>query len=37
MLSFVDLQLFNLEYTYKVLTEILKRGLNICRRYTLLI
>ena len=36
MLSFVDLQLFSLEYTYRILTEILKRELNIRRRYTLL-
>ena len=36
MLSFVDLQFFSLEYTYKILTKILKRKLNICRRYTLL-
>ena len=36
MLSFVDLQFFSLEYICKVLTEILKRELNICRRYTLL-
>ena len=36
MLSFVDLQFFSLEYTDKILTEILKRQLNICRRYTLL-
>ena len=32
----LDLQLFSLDYTYKILTEILKRQLNICRRYTLL-
>ena len=36
MLSFVDLQFISLEYTDKILTEILKRELNICRRYTLL-
>ena len=36
MLSFVDLYFFSLEYIYKVVTEILKRQLNICRRYTLL-
>ena len=36
MLLFVDLQFFSLEYTYKMLTEILRRELNICRRYTLL-
>ena len=39
MLLFVDLQFFSLEYTYKLLTEILRRELNyvVATRYYVLL